>query len=100
MNKTRNRLTALALALALGTGAVTTAHAEQVTIPVGSQADRSETRLPVNGMSEYAVQDHWGAPQEVREPVGQPPIRQWHYQDFIVYFENNRVLHSVMKRRQ
>jgi len=98
MNKTRSRLTTLVLALALGAGATIAANAEQVTIPVGSQAERSQARLPVNGMNESTVEDRWGAPQKVVEPVGQPPISQWHYQEFVVYFENNRVLHTVMKR--
>jgi hypothetical protein len=100
MNKTRSRLTTLALAFALSAGATITANAEQVTIPVGSQAERSQTRLPVNGMNESTVEDRWGTPQKVVEPVGQPPISQWHYQEFVVYFENNRVLHTVMKRER
>ena len=49
-------------------------------------------------MSQKAVEERWGSPQEIRQAVGQPPISQWHYPDFIVYFEGDTVLHTVMKR--
>jgi len=92
------RFATLALALALGLGVAGQIQAEQVTVPVGTQADRSHASLPENGMSQKAVREHWGAPQEIRQAVGQPPISQWHYSDFIVYFEDDMVLHTVMKR--
>lgn len=98
MNNNGTRFATLTLTLALGLGVIGSLQAEQIKVPVGSQADRSQTTLPANGMGQDAVHDRWGAPQEIREPVGQPPITQWHYQAFIVYFENNRVLHAVMKR--
>ena len=92
------RLATLTLTLALALGASGHIQAEQITVPVGTQADRSQATLPKNGMSQQTVEDRWGPPREIRQPVGQPPISQWHYPDFIVYFEGDMVLHTVMKR--
>jgi len=51
-------------------------------------------------MSEDSVRNRWGAPQNIKGPVGEPPISQWHYQDFVVYFEGNRVIHAVVKQHK
>ena len=72
------------------------AAADEVAIPVGSQAERTQSELPRTGMSENSVRNGWGAPREIRGPVGQPPISQWHYDRFVVYFEGDRVLHAVL----
>lgn len=98
MQKNKTMLSALTLAAAFTLAPLGSAVAEQVTIPVGSQSDRSSIDLPETGMSQASVRAAWGTPEEIRGPVGEPPISQWHYRDFIVYFEDNRVLHSVLKR--
>ncbi|AOY87418.1 hypothetical protein BKP64_04045 [Marinobacter salinus] len=72
--------------------------AEELRVPVGTQADRNQESFPKTGMSRSSVQATWGEPDEIRGPVGEPPISQWHYQDFVVYFEGDRVLHTVLKR--
>lgn len=99
MTKNKTMLSALALSAFIMApfGSVV---AEQITVPVGSQTDRASTSTPKTGMSQTSVRDTWGTPTEIRGPVGEPPISQWHYQDFIVYFENNRVLHSVLKPKR
>ena len=76
---------------------VSGAFAEELRVPVGSQADRSQQSLPRTGMTQASVQASWGQPASVEGPVGQPPISQWHYGKFVVYFENDRVIHSVLK---
>lgn len=48
-------------------------------------------------MSQSSVRATYGDPLEIRGPVGQPPISQWHYRNFVVYFERDRVLHAVLK---
>lgn len=88
------------LATAVCTGSVAMANAEELKVPVGSQADRSQISLPSTGMSEDSVRNRWGTPQEIKGPVGQPPISQWHYQNFVVYFEGNRVIHAVVKQHK
>ncbi|MFP1682968.1 hypothetical protein ACLD0W_10670 [Alloalcanivorax sp. C16-1] len=50
---------------------------------------------PSRGMSQAQVLQHYGEPQSRRAPVGQPPISRWYYPGFTVYFENDKVLHSV-----
>jgi hypothetical protein len=53
---------------------------------------------PGNGLSMAEVEGRFGAPLEKRPAVGQPPITQWVYQGYVVYFEHDRVLHSVTRR--
>jgi len=100
MQKNKTTLSALALAAAFTLAPTSGVVAEQVTIPVGSQSDRASVSTPQIGMSQASVRAAWGTPQEIRGPVGQPPISQWHYPDFIVYFERDRVLHSVLKPKR
>ncbi|MFV8571202.1 hypothetical protein ACNQ6O_08330 [Marinobacter sp. SBS5] len=100
MKKKSNLRTALGLAALLTTGMAPALHAEDLTIPVGSQADRNTISLPSNGMSQASVRQRWGNPKDIRGPVGQPPISQWHYADFVVYFERDLVMHAVVKRQK
>lgn len=73
------------------------ATADEVRVSVKEKAQQSlQEELPRNGLSESSVRNRWGAPQSITGPVGEPPIFQWHYQDFVVYFEDNRVIHSVL----
>lgn len=74
------------------------ALADQVKVPVMSQGgDRENRTLPRTGQNQSAVRQRFGDPTGTRGPVGQPPITQWHYDDFVVYFEHNHVIHTVMK---
>lgn len=74
------------------------AAADEVVIPVGQQAaDKSTIERPHNGKTKEQVREKYGDPMEWSDPVGEPPISSWEYQDFIVYFEHDQVLHSVLK---
>jgi hypothetical protein len=74
-----------------------TAVAEEVGVSVKNQVQRGlQEDLPRTGLSESSVRNRWGEPQSTTGPVGEPPIRQWHYEDFVVYFEGDRVIHSVL----
>ena len=53
---------------------------------------------PQRGSTMEEVQATIGAPQSTSGPVGDPPITVWHYPDFNVYFEYDKVLHSVEQR--
>ena len=86
----------LTLAAAMGLTPLSPLMAEDITIPVGSQAERNQADLPRTGMTQASVRDNWGTPWEIRGPVGEPPISQWHYDGFVVYFEGDRVLHAVL----
>lgn len=53
---------------------------------------------PTRGLSMTEVEARYGVPVEKQAAVGEPPISQWIYADFVVYFEYERVLHAVSKR--
>ena len=44
------------------------------------------------------VESKYGSPVSKKAAVGDPPISRWEYQGFTVYFENDRVIHAVLKR--
>lgn len=72
--------------------------AEKLVIPLGQQGDRNAITLPQSGMKAERVRARWGSPESTHGPVGQPAISNWHYPAFVVYFENDRVIHAVIKR--
>lgn len=100
MRKHRILLGALAISATMSLFPAASAVAEEIRVPVGAQADRDQGNFPDTGMSQDSVRTSWGAPLEIQGPVGQPPITQWHYQDFVVYFENDRVIHTVLKQNR
>jgi hypothetical protein len=56
---------------------------------------------PASGMSMDKVEAKYGAPSRRVPAVGggttaQPPITRWEYPGFVVYFENDRVVHTVV----
>ncbi len=55
---------------------------------------------PARGMTMEAVQQRFGAPSVRSAAVGNPPITSWDYGDFVVYFENQYVIHSVMAHKK
>lgn len=57
--------------------------------------------LPTRGMTMTQVERKFGAPLAKLPTRGgdaprHPPINRWQYADYIVYFERNRVIHSVI----
>lgn len=80
-------------------------------LPVAAQANTLEMRSvaespandasgiprPARGTSMESVRGQHGEPAETIGPVGEPPITRWIYQDYTVYFEHNRVIHSVVR---
>lgn len=78
------------LALFGGTLTVSAAQADELKIPAETAANR-----PARGMSMEKVEATYGAPSNRVPAVGQPPITRWEYPGFVVYFENNLVIHAV-----
>lgn len=73
--------------------------AEDIVIPVGQQAiEKQSIERPKLGSTQGQVRERFGDPQDWSDAVGEPPISSWEYAEFIVYFEHNLVLHSVLKR--
>jgi len=73
-------------------------HADTLIIPIGQQAGDHQS-LPPRGASTTEVLRQRGEPVRRHAPVGQPPISRWEYGDFSVYFEHDRVIHSVRQHR-
>lgn len=53
---------------------------------------------PSRGMTQTRVAADYGQPSLRVEAVGEPPISRWEYPGFVVFFEHDRVIHSVSKR--
>ncbi len=67
-----------------------------------SRSDQASTFAaagkPTRGMTQASVEASYGAPQTTRQAVGDPPISRWEYAEFVVFFEFDKVIHSVSKR--
>lgn len=91
--KLRSKLPLLA-ALALSCPAIVSsaAFADELRTPrvTSESADR-----PARGMSMEKVEATFGAPSNRSQAVGEPPITRWEYPGFVVYFENQLVIHTV-----
>lgn len=81
----------LLLAL-LGTGV---ASADTVEVPTPQSTG---VTVPDRGVTMREVESRFGVPSQKLAAVGNPPITRWVYPDFEVYFEGNRVIHTVITR--
>jgi len=93
-----SRLTVtLVLALSLGLSGAVNAQNLDMSGSRGS-ATFDEPGKPTRGMTQDSVRASYGNPQSTTSPVGDPPISRWEYAGFVVFFEYDRVIHSVTKR--
>jgi len=83
--------------LALLFGVLGTANAQ--TLEMEGVASGSDDARPRSGMTAASVESRFGAPEAKVAPVGDPPIARWEYKDFVVFFEYDRVIHTVTKRQ-
>lgn len=75
--------------------------AEDIKIPVGAQTpELNGIARPKTGMTKTSVKAQFGEPAKENPAKGKPPISNWEYPDFIVYFESEHVIHSVLKVKQ
>jgi len=51
--------------------------------------------MPKRGLSMEQVINQYGEPSSKNNPIGRPPITEWHYEKFSVYFEKKWVISSV-----
>ncbi len=91
------RTTAFALLVCAATALAASDGAHESDQYAGD-AVRLMADMPTRGSTKETVRDTLGSPERVVGPVGEPPITRWVYADFTVYFEHNRVLHSVANR--
>jgi len=73
---------------------VQSATAQTTTIPGHSQSGQMQV-MPVRGVNMDSVLAEFGEPIERYAAVGEPPISEWVYGSFRVYFEYEIVLHSI-----
>jgi len=73
------------------------AQAELILVDGQVALRQAEVPTPSRGMTMRGVEERFGAPESRAAAVGQPPISRWDYPAFSVYFENDRVLHTVVR---
>lgn len=76
------------------------AQADTLVIPLGQQAGQTTSSLPQRGLSGASVTQRYGEPVSRHAAVGEPPISRWDYADFSVYFEHDKVVHSVRQHQR
>ncbi len=83
-------------ALVLGVS-LNPAQAETLAMPekADSGVETYSIDLPGRGMTMVDVEKRFGPPGKKEDEVGDPPITRWIYEDFIVYFEYQFVIHAV-----
>jgi hypothetical protein len=79
-----------ALASLVLTASVT--HADELEM---SKAPQSTADRPSRGMTMQKVEATYGAPAGRVPGVGTPSISRWEYPGFVVFFENDHVVHTV-----
>jgi outer membrane protein assembly factor BamE (lipoprotein component of BamABCDE complex) len=90
----RNLLVAAVLATGLAGFGIT--RAETVAVDNGIAVKESDVATPGRGMTMDQVAAKFGSPTNKVPAVGKPPISRWDYPGFVVYFERNYVIHSVV----
>ena len=72
------------------------AGAATVAVDNGIAVKDSDVATPNRGMTMSQVAAKFGAPVSKLAAVGKPPISRWEYPGFVVYFEADHVIHSVV----
>lgn len=73
------------------------AAAAEATAAVPAKSEISSVGImPHRGMTMEQVKQNFGEPVKIIAAVGKPPISRWIYDGFVVYFENNHVVHALM----
>ena len=85
----RNLLLAAVLASGLS-------QAETIAVDNGIAVKDSDVATPNRGMTMEQVATKFGEPVTKVPAVGKPPISRWEYPGFVVYFEVDHVIHSVV----
>jgi len=83
-----------AIALLVAFGSLASAE----TVNTDGAMTHSDDGRPSRGMSQESVESKYGNPTSVKAPVGDPPISRWEYANFVVFFEYDKVIHTVTKR--
>lgn len=97
-------LAALSFIIASALFVTSHSNAEIIQIPVVSQsADKASIPCPEQGDTKEQVLEEFGEAVIINESnkrnesYGNPPISRWEYSDFVVIFEKDTVIHTVLK---
>jgi len=93
--------TRILAALLCGCAVTGSALADTVLVNEQVQVRESQIDRPKRGLTMSEVEKHFGAPVTRHPAVGggsprTPPITRWDYNGFSVFFEGDRVIHSVV----
>ena len=77
-------------------GIATICRADIVASQDGITVRDAGVAAPARGMTMSQVANKFGAPVTKIPAVGNPPISRWDYPGFVVYFERDHVIHSVV----
>ncbi|HEX6929485.1 MAG TPA: hypothetical protein VF267_09560 [Gammaproteobacteria bacterium] len=66
--------------------------------PAGTPAPApaADIDVPTRGMDMDKVRRVYGEPLNMHSAVGDPPITRWDYENYSVFFEYDKVIHSVI----
>jgi len=78
------------------TGTISVPAPESVPAAAPTSTTTSTPALPSRGSTMESVKAKFGAPLQEAPAVGTPPITRWDYSGYSVFFENDKVLHSVV----
>jgi len=97
----QTRILVLACTAIAAFASASLAQADTLLVDRVKQERRMDT--PRRGMSMSQVEQHFGAPKDKLSPAGgdtklHPVINRWVYDNYIVYFERDRVITSVAAR--
>jgi hypothetical protein len=84
------------LVLLIGCAIAGGAGAETVVVDGQVQVEQTAVSRPGKGTTMHEVEAKFGQPEKRYSAVGKPPITRWDYPSFSVFFEFNRVVHSVV----
>ena len=73
------------------------AQADTLLIEKVRAGDMSGVQRPPRGMSMADVETYYGSPERRYQAVGDPPITRWDYPALSVYFDGDKVVHSVVR---
>ena len=82
--------------VALGLGLAVPVFSETLAVDGQVSIKATGVETPQRGSTMAAVEAKFGAPANKAGPVGSPPITKWFYPNFVVVFENDKVLHAVV----
>lgn len=87
---------ALMVSMVLAAGLAGFAPADMVAVNDGIAVKESDVVTPSRGMTMSQVASKFGEPVTKVPAVGRPAISRWEYPGFVVYFELDHVIHTVV----